>query len=240
MDEFQIYRMAKHFTQHEYLSNLYPCDFAGIDIRALNIKTKIILNSQNLCNSLPWANWNTLSCISQPHAETLRMQADLNLTLVSTSVMLCITIITTMTPYNYEPLRKDHIRLLTLLPALRSDPLQIRIEQLVFSTSNHPQYEALSYTWGDPASLIVIEVQSKLSPSAPSVNDAVHHKYSNSKAFISPRRSQRLTAGNNTFGLTENLYSALLHLRYEDETRIMWIDAICIDQINLEDKAEQV
>lgn len=32
------------------------------------------------------------------------------------------------------------------------------------------------------------------------------------------------------FGVTENLYEALAHLRRPDEDRVLWIDAICIDQ----------
>lgn len=32
------------------------------------------------------------------------------------------------------------------------------------------------------------------------------------------------------FEVTENLYEALTHLRRPDEDRILWIDAICIDQ----------
>lgn len=32
------------------------------------------------------------------------------------------------------------------------------------------------------------------------------------------------------FGMTENLYEALVYLRRPDEDRVLWIDAICIDQ----------
>ncbi|KAE9376366.1 HET-domain-containing protein [Stipitochalara longipes BDJ] len=40
--------------------------------------------------------------------------------------------------------------------------------------------------------------------------------------------------------VTENLHSALLHLRLEDIDRILWIDAICINQENLQERAHQV
>jgi hypothetical protein len=40
--------------------------------------------------------------------------------------------------------------------------------------------------------------------------------------------------------ITENLYTALLHLRYEHKPRILWVDAICIDQQNLEERSAQV
>lgn len=32
------------------------------------------------------------------------------------------------------------------------------------------------------------------------------------------------------FELTENLHEALVHLRRPDEDRVLWVDAICIDQ----------
>ena len=40
--------------------------------------------------------------------------------------------------------------------------------------------------------------------------------------------------------VTENLYTALLYLRYEHKPRILWVDAICIDQQNLEERSAQV
>ena len=40
--------------------------------------------------------------------------------------------------------------------------------------------------------------------------------------------------------VTENLYTALLHLRDRSLERILWIDAICIDQENLEEQGQQV
>ncbi|QDS68455.1 hypothetical protein FKW77_010822 [Venturia effusa] len=43
-----------------------------------------------------------------------------------------------------------------------------------------------------------------------------------------------------TLSVTRNLYDALLHLRYETKPRLLWIDAICIDQSNLEERGSQV
>ncbi|KAK8070083.1 hypothetical protein PG994_006699 [Apiospora phragmitis] len=40
--------------------------------------------------------------------------------------------------------------------------------------------------------------------------------------------------------VTQNLDEAIRHLRYVDRSRIMWIDAICIDQSNLEERSQQV
>jgi hypothetical protein len=40
--------------------------------------------------------------------------------------------------------------------------------------------------------------------------------------------------------ITQNLYNALQHLRKSDESRILWIDALCINQSNVEEKGHQV
>ncbi|KIN07000.1 hypothetical protein OIDMADRAFT_139713 [Oidiodendron maius Zn] len=40
--------------------------------------------------------------------------------------------------------------------------------------------------------------------------------------------------------VTLNLYLAMQHLRFEDRDRILWIDAICIDQDNIEERGHQV
>lgn len=37
-----------------------------------------------------------------------------------------------------------------------------------------------------------------------------------------------------------NLHAALLHLRYPDRTRTLWIDAICINQANITERGRQV
>src|SRR5436190_22184539 len=43
-----------------------------------------------------------------------------------------------------------------------------------------------------------------------------------------------------TMGVTQNLYVALQHLRFEDRDRILWIDAVCIDQSDLQERGHQV
>jgi hypothetical protein len=43
-----------------------------------------------------------------------------------------------------------------------------------------------------------------------------------------------------TFDVTENLHLALQHLRSEDIDRVLWVDAICIDQDNERERGHQV
>lgn len=47
-------------------------------------------------------------------------------------------------------------------------------------------------------------------------------------------------AGSRSLGIGHNLAIALRHLRYKDSPRCFWIDAICINQEDLDERAEQV
>jgi hypothetical protein len=40
--------------------------------------------------------------------------------------------------------------------------------------------------------------------------------------------------------VTKNLYSALVHLRHGSRPRMLWVDALCIDQDNIEERDEQI
>ncbi len=40
--------------------------------------------------------------------------------------------------------------------------------------------------------------------------------------------------------IRQNLACALKHIRLENETRYLWVDAVCIDQANVEERSEQV
>ena len=46
--------------------------------------------------------------------------------------------------------------------------------------------------------------------------------------------------GDITLAVTRSLYQALPYLRYRDQERVLWIDAICVDQQNLEERGPQV
>ncbi|KAF8865991.1 hypothetical protein BDZ45DRAFT_611810, partial [Acephala macrosclerotiorum] len=46
--------------------------------------------------------------------------------------------------------------------------------------------------------------------------------------------------GASTLGIAENLFIALQHLRYSLKSRVLWIDAICIDQNDPEERSAEV
>jgi ankyrin repeat protein len=53
-------------------------------------------------------------------------------------------------------------------------------------------------------------------------------------------RPNEITINGNRMPVTMNLFQALWNLRYPDKGRILWIDAICINQENLEERGHQV
>lgn len=53
-------------------------------------------------------------------------------------------------------------------------------------------------------------------------------------------RRKSITVESQQFQATENLESALRHLRYRDKPRVLWIDAICINQNNIAERNAQV
>ncbi|KAK8120375.1 hypothetical protein PG999_004495 [Apiospora kogelbergensis] len=172
-----------------------------------------------------------------------------------------------LTPYVYQPLdeSKNEIRLVTIRPGNHDDPMEItmahvslnplpsqtlpklmsieemdpphtwvhpnpQINQAAYDSSMHPvpsnadtpDFEALSYAWGLlnlTASVVVCTDLGKSTAPPPTT-------------FITPKRSL-LRVGN-------NLFEALQYLRLPDEPRVMWIDALCINQNDFEERGQQV
>ncbi|GJC90085.1 heterokaryon incompatibility protein 6, OR allele [Colletotrichum liriopes] len=56
----------------------------------------------------------------------------------------------------------------------------------------------------------------------------------------SPELTKDILLNGKRLPVTDNLYQALLHLRQRDRDRILWIDAVCIDQGNLSERGHQV
>ena len=108
------------------------------------------------------------------------------------------------TPYQYRPLElEDSIRLITVLPSFsKENELRCEIEHV--RLSRNPQYEALSYTWGDQTDLYPIQCNGY------------------------------------TLKVGKNLFGALLGLRNRLTKRVLWADAICINQADIPEKNRQV
>ncbi|KAL8325257.1 hypothetical protein RB597_008493 [Gaeumannomyces tritici] len=125
--------------------------------------------------------------------------------------------------YYYSPLSHGSIRLLRLMPH-KNKEAPIRCQLFEYPLQELGQgihlYEALSYVWGSEENKQPIYVQ---------LND----KSGGSSATPS--------TGNDYYLLiTANLHEALSYLRDRVLERVIWIDAICINQENNDEKKEQV
>ena len=78
------------------------------------------------------------------------------------------------------------------------------------SLHSNPHYEPLSYVWGDPRDVIPMNISTTQDETAFSVN------------------------------VTLNLAAALRTLRYPDKGRDLWVDALCINQNDNDEKSYQV
>ncbi|KAI3326824.1 ankyrin [Xylariaceae sp. AK1471] len=55
-----------------------------------------------------------------------------------------------------------------------------------------------------------------------------------------PENTDSIVVNGRRLGVTMNLYLALQYLRFRDQDRILWVDAICIDQNNLKERGHQI
>ncbi|EKG09890.1 Heterokaryon incompatibility [Macrophomina phaseolina MS6] len=105
--------------------------------------------------------------------------------------------------YTPIPPGSRRFRILSLQPS-ESFSAEIVCTLTDASLDSPPEYEALSYVWGDPA------------------------------------KPNSVTLAGRRVGVTENLASALRHLRLASRPRHLWVDALCIDQHNIDERDGQV
>ncbi|RYN54306.1 hypothetical protein AA0118_g9272 [Alternaria tenuissima] len=84
--------------------------------------------------------------------------------------------------------------------------------------NSQPDYEALSYVWGSPDDLVSIFVYK---------DDTAHFKPLEERVMF-PMKVRR------------NLADALCHLRLVDTHRVLWVDAVCINQRSMAERSREV
>ena len=116
-----------------------------------------------------------------------------------------------MEDYVYQPLANGYIRLVEVFSDTINAPLRCEIFQCSLNDATSLNYEALSYVWG---------------PQEP-LYDLLCGK-------VEPRMLR----------IGPNLHDALLHLRFHPSVntnpRVLWVDRICINQDDIEERASQV
>jgi hypothetical protein len=119
--------------------------------------------------------------------------------------------------YQYQPLpTPTSIRLLHVRPCGSHTSAPVVCFLSTHERSLAPPYEALSYVWG---------------PQEPT--GTIHCADFSSTP---PKRGKSRTMRT----VRMNLYTALQDLRHKTDTRIMWIDGLCINQEDLAERASQV
>ncbi|KXX72825.1 Heterokaryon incompatibility protein 6, OR allele, partial [Madurella mycetomatis] len=127
--------------------------------------------------------------------------------------------------YPHLPSGVDAIRILTLAPGGFDDPLVCSLRTVAFSTK--PRYVALSYTWGDPY------------PDSSSLHLPTSNAGSGDKSITEPLPFE-ITVNSQPFRVHRNLYVCLLHLRSTTHPLPLWVDAVCINQQDMEERNNQV
>lgn len=123
--------------------------------------------------------------------------------------------------YRYKPLNisdsdgqpKD-FRLLTILPGSGDELIKCHIDTFDLPRGNDRTqicYEALSWTWGEHEGRSVISIVER-----------------------GPGNERRL------FSVRRNLYRALKNLRSSKQPKVLWVDYICINQSDPQEKGQQV
>ncbi|KAI4948095.1 hypothetical protein J4E91_006088 [Alternaria rosae] len=123
--------------------------------------------------------------------------------------------------YKYTPLCGNEIRLLRITPDLFDGPLQcsLKVVSMEKITAKVHEFQALSYAWGNDAPSYNV-----LLSDLPKVSDG-----------SSTAPTQHLT-----YPIRKNLYQALKHIRLTDDYLWLWVDYLCIEQTNQEEKSQQI
>ncbi|KAH7407174.1 heterokaryon incompatibility protein-domain-containing protein [Cadophora sp. MPI-SDFR-AT-0126] len=107
------------------------------------------------------------------------------------------------TRYMYKALEsKLSIRVLILEKGSYEDPIRCRLNHVDFAQK--PQYEALSYVWGETS------------------------------------ETKEVFCDEIPMQITRSLHGALRHLRHKSTERVLWADAVCINQRDNVEKSHQV
>lgn len=110
----------------------------------------------------------------------------------------------------------NSIRLLSLLPGQFSDDVYLSIAHEKNQDEKRTPYECLSYTWGSPEGQEKVYIRQKRQINGSEV-DSLQFLY-----------------------VRNNLLTALKYIRLPDGPRVIWADAICIDQQNMSEKGREV
>lgn len=138
--------------------------------------------------------------------------------------------------YQYEHVDEIafEVRFLILLPGERGDPVQGLLLSSPLTKERFPHYEALSYAWGSPDDPMDVAIRTtNVDEAAILLNDTAPSRVGDLPSNSSPPAFGKVS-------VTQNLGRALPYLRLQHKPRMLWIDAICVNQKDLPERSRQV
>jgi hypothetical protein len=131
-------------------------------------------------------------------------------------------------PYCYQSLPSaNDIRILKILPGEPGQEIVCElIVTILMPQSSQPdiQYAALSYCWGPDEACSEIRIRSQQSNTTP--DNFFHFSWSEE--------------GTTKINVKSNLYAALQQFRETEQEVYLWVDALCINQEDKNEKAHQI
>lgn len=134
------------------------------------------------------------------------------------------------TIFTHDPLPDPakYIRLLEVLDDKYSETIKVRCRLTTWRVDSAPPYHAISYTWGDAESNTIIlmnDLPLRVRTNCEFVLKQAYW-YKRSHSYLYRKRKSPWYEQNRA--------------TWYSKSRYLWLDAICIDQMNLEEKSQQV
>ncbi len=137
--------------------------------------------------------------------------------------------------YQYTRIPSHQVRLLYIKPGVFDDMISaslLVLDDRDLGTDSFP-YIALSYNWGEDPYTDTIVIQDD-----PRSNPIKSEEFADMAAVVNAAVAN--ATKEKIISIKPNLYEALRRLRHESEPTAVWVDALCINQRDKNEKEEQV